>query len=479
MSFIPPAFTPAQATLDRRRIAVLPLQNLSPDPNDEYFADGMTEELISAISNVSGLSVISRTSIMQYKKPSKKLAQIGEDLGAGTILEGSVRKAGNKIRVAVQLIEVKEDKHLWAQNYDRELQDVFAIQSDIAERVARALEVKVLGEERHRLDGRGSKNTEAVALYIKGRSHFNERTEASVRRAIECFEQAGQLDPDFALAYVGLADCYYWLQGPYMSHAEGMAKAKEDLDKALALNPDLGEAHASLGSWFTQMSELRWEEAEDEFRKALELSPSYAPAHYQHAALLAWAGKLDQALYEARKAQELDPVDPATGLRVGMVLYYRREYDQAIEQYKQVLRLQPNLSWPLWWMAFAYIGKGMNDEALNAALKWKEQVADFPSAPGWTKAMLSLLHAAAGRKEEAERLMKEAAAQSSSGERSFPTILAYWYTAMGDIDLAFEYLEKAYEARDEVLLDIKVEPLWDPIRSDPRYTGLLQKLHMS
>lgn len=441
---------------------------MSPDPNDEYFADGMTEELISAISNISGLSVISRTSVMQYKKPGKKLAAIGEDLRVGTILEGSVRKFGNKVRVAVQLIEVKEDKHLWAQNYDRELEDVFAIQSDIAERVAKALEVKVLGEERHRLEGRASKNTEALTLYMKGKSSYDERTEPALRRAIEYFERAVQQDSDFALAYVGLADCYYSLEA-----GEYIPKAKENLDKAIALNPDLGEAHASLGLWLR--NELRWEEAEIELKKALALSPSYALAHSRYASLLCCVGKLDEALYEARKAQELDPLSLRGAFTVGQVLYYRREYDQAIEQWKQILRIEPNDPAALMWLGFAYKAKSMMEEALRMVSKWKEQEGDYPSSPGFNKAILAAAYVWADRKEEAKVIWEEA----ERDPKLPPAGFAYWHTFLGNIDLAFEFLEKACEARDSLLYSIKVEPFWDPLRSDPRFAILLQKLHLS
>jgi len=464
---------------------VLPLQNLSPDPKDEYFADGMTEELISAISNVSGLSVISRTSVMQYKKPGKKLADIGGDLRVGTILEGSVRKFGNRVRIAVQLVDVTEDKHLWAENYDRELEDIFAIQTDIAERVAKALEVKVLGEERHRLEGRASKNTEALTLYMKGRSSYMQPAhlyeESDVRSAIEYFQRAVQQDPNFALAYVGLADCYYFTVAglhstTYGSHAEGLAKAKENLDKALALNPDLGEAHASLGNWLTW--ELKWEEAEVEFRKAIALSPSYTLAHSRYALLLCFVGKLDEALYEARRAEELDPLFLQGTLAIGEVLYYQRKYDQAMEQWKQVLRIEPNYPAALYWLATAYTAKSMMEEALRMFSKWKEQVGDIPRFPGLAKGLLACAYANAGRIEEAKGIFKEGEAEGLSPETS-PVSYAYWYICLANIDLTFEFLDKACEARDVNVFDIKVEPIWDPLRSDPRYAILLQKLRLS
>lgn len=461
-------------SLDRHRVAVLPLENLSPDPNDEYFADGLTEELISTISNVSGLSVISRTSVKQYKKTSKKLAEIGQDLGAGTILEGSVRKAGNKIRVAVQLIEVEEDKHLWAQNYDRDLQDVFAVQSDIAERVAKALEVKVLGEERQRLESRGSRNTDALTLYMKGRSFYEGGTEPGIRKAIEYLEGAVREDPNFALAYVGLADCYYWLAGDYIGRAEGQSKAKQNLNKALHLNPDLGEAHAVLGLWLTL--ELSWQEAENECRKGLELSPSNAHGHSRYALLLNCVGRLDEALREARRALELDPISPQYGSRVGEVLYNKRDYDGALDQFKQVLRTEPNYPYALIWMGFVYLSKSMPEEALEWVLKWKEGEGDYPRSPGFTKGMVAYFYAHAGRREEAITMFNQA---FESDPGLTPIAHAHFNIAIGNIDVAFEFLEKAYDARDPQLYDLKVFPLFDPIRSDPRFTALVQKLNLA
>lgn len=348
------------------------------------------------------------------------------------------------------------------------------IQSDIAERVAKVLEVKVLGEERQRLEGRASKNAEALILYMKGRSSFNEGTEPGVRKAIEYFEGAVQQDSGFALGYVGLADCYYSLDVEVLEeYREYIAKAKKNLDKAIALNSDLGEAHASLGLWLR--NELRWEEAEIELKKALALSPSYALAHSRYASLLCCVGKLDEALYEARKAQELDPLSLRGAFTVGQVLYYRREYDQAIEQWKQILRIKPNDAGTLMWLGFAYKAKSMMEEALRMVSKFYEQAGDDPSSPGFNKFILAAAYVWASRKEEAKAIQKEAERDPKLPPASF----AYWHTFLGNIDLAFEFLEKACEARDSLLYSIKVEPFWDPLRSDPRFAILLQKLRLA
>jgi adenylate cyclase len=462
--------TASSMKLDTRRIAVLPFANISPDPGDEYFADGMTEELITSLSGVKELTVIARTSVMKYKTGTKGVDEIGRELNVGTLVEGSVRKAGHRIRVAVQLVNSNTGGHLWAQNYDRELEDVFAIQSDIAERVAKALEVKVLGEERSRLEGRASKNTEALTLYMKGRASINEGTEPSVRRAIEYLERAVQQDSDFALAYVGLADCYYILTGGWhMSWSEGLAKAKENLDKAMALNPQLGEAHALLGLWLR--NELRWKEAEAEFKIALQLSPSYALAHNRYAALLYSVRRLDEALYEARKAEELDPLSLSFMGRVAWVLYYRREFEQAIEQCNRILRMEPTHDDALITTFLAYVHKSALNQAETCFSKLREVLGGLHGTKAWLGAFL----AAIGRTDEAKAMIKEAERDPESS----PVAFAYYHTFLGNVDLAFDFLDKACEARDAYLYDIKVDPSWDRLRSDTRFAVLLQKLHLS
>lgn len=459
--------------LDRRRIAVLPFASMSPDPNDEYFADGITEEIIATVSNIRNLAVISRTSVMQYKGTKKNLTEIGRELRAGSVLEGSVRKSGNRVRITVQLLDAVEDKHLWAESYDRQLRDVFSVQSEISERVAKALELRMSGEERHRLEGRESKNTEALILYMKGRSLYREQTETSLRKAIEYFQRAVEQDPNFALAYVGLADCHYSLAGGGMTlKSEGLAKAKENLDTALKINPEIGEAHSLLGSW--RRYELKWEEAEEEFKKALSLSPSYPNAHAGYAGLLISVGRLDEALDEARKAQELDPLSPLAGFRVGQAFYYRREYDKAIEQWSSVMRTDPNYHLPLLWISFAQIATSKMEDAAAMIFKWADREGDLPGSPANTKWFLAVAHWLLGQKGKAEALKTEA----ENLEKAPPTYYAYWHMFNGDKDKAFESLEKACDEQDSILFDIKVDPLWDPLRSDPRYSAILQKLRL-
>src|SRR5437667_4800063 len=267
-----------EPSLDPRRIAILPFANLSADPNDRYFADGMTEELISTVSRIGELSVISRTSVMRYKDTIMPIGDIGRELSAGSLLEGSVRKAGNKVRITTQLIDAKNDKHLWAQSYDRDLTDIFAIQGDIAEQVAGALKVKLLSKEKEALEQKPTGSPESYSLYLKGRYFWNERTRESVKKASRYFEEAVRLDPNFALAYSGLADCYLIQEDRgWASHSEAGPLAKRHAEKALELKGDLAEAHASLGLALYNQWDLAG--AERELKQAIALKPNYSTAH--------------------------------------------------------------------------------------------------------------------------------------------------------------------------------------------------------
>src|SRR2546428_217071 len=282
--------------MDKHRIIVLPLANISSDPRDEYFADGLTEELISSISNISELSVISRTSAMTYKGTSKKVGDIGKELDVGSVLEGSVRKSGNRMRIAVQLIDARDDKHLWAQNYDREFDDVFAVQSDIAKKVADALRVRILPGETRQIEKKPTNNSEAYGLYLKGRYLWNKRTKEALLKAIQYFTEATKKDPNFARAYVGLADCYIIMENwGYLTTAEASPKSKMYVTRALELDDSIAEAHVSRAS-ILMAQEWDVEGAEREFKRAIELNPSYATAHHWYGnGLLAPQGRFDEA----------------------------------------------------------------------------------------------------------------------------------------------------------------------------------------
>ncbi|HEY6283484.1 MAG TPA: adenylate/guanylate cyclase domain-containing protein, partial [Nitrososphaerales archaeon] len=350
------------ARLLKTRVAILPFANFSPDPNDTYFADGITEEIISTASGVSGLSVISRTSVMGYKGSTKKVKEIGRELDAGSILEGSFRKAGDKIRVTAQLIDVDSDTHVWAQNYDRMFRDIFDVQTDIANSIANALKVKILPGERERIERPPTESVEAYALYLKGRHYWNERTEASMRTAIKYFEKALERDHRFALAYAGIADCYLVLVGHgYMKRSEGHPKAMESLTAAIGFNESLGEAHAALGSLL--QGEWKWTEAEREFKRALQLSPSYATGHHWYSQSLASQGKIEEAIAEIEKAHQLDPNSLQILSTLGIWTFYAGDVDKAIEIQERVLAIDPDFLPGLANIFYPFVSKNMLTEA--------------------------------------------------------------------------------------------------------------------
>src|SRR5437899_8610567 len=329
---VPKGLTESEETaLDPRRIAILPFANLSADPNDKYFADGMTEELISSVSRISELSVISRTSVMRYKDTIMPIGDIGRELSAGTLLEGSVRKAGNKVRITTQLIDAKNDRHLWAQSYDRDLTDIFAVQGDIAEQVAGALKVKLLSKEKEALEQKPTGSAESYSLYLKGRYFWNERTRESVKKAIRYFEEAVRLDPNFALAYSGLADCHLVLEDRgWTSHAEAGPLTKGYAEKALELDRDLAEAHASLGLVLDEQWDLAG--AEKELKRAIELNPNYATAHQWYSIMLASTDRQEEGIAEVRMALRLDPASAIVNMNLANQLLSTVRFDEPVKQ---------------------------------------------------------------------------------------------------------------------------------------------------
>ncbi len=462
-----------RASLDPHRLAILPLVNMTNDPNDEYFADGMTEEMISTLSNISGLAVISRTSTMQYKGAKKNLVDIGRELGAGTLLEGSVRKAGNRVRITVQLLDASEDKHLWAQSYDRELQDIFAVQSDIAARVAEALKVRLLENEAAKINRKPTENTEAYMLYLKGRQYWNKRSESAVRRAIEYFQLAIDGDPNFALAFVGIADCWSVIESwRYASSSEAVPKMKQAVLRALKLDSTLAEAHTTYALELA-LYEWKWEEAELEFKRAIELNPNYATAHHWYSySVLRFTRRLDEALKEAQKALELDPLAPVMSLNMGQTLYFREQYDEAIEHYQKALSIDPNF-------LLAYLGQAqchMESSRYDKGIELFETY--LPRLNTETRAKLALagVYGTGGRIEDARRLLAEVD-RAEDKEQIPPVEFADAYFGLGETDRMFEYLDRAAVRRDTALLWTLIDPSFvKRYRSDPRFLAIKGKV---
>jgi TolB-like protein len=463
-----------------RRIAVLPLANISQDPNDDYFADGMTEELISAVSKVNELSVISRTSVMQYKNQNKRVIDIGHDLGVGTLLEGSVRKVGNRVRISAQLIDVQSDRHLWAESYDRELEDIFAIQSDIASNVAKALEVQLVAREGQQLQRKGTENTEAYTLYLKGRYFLNGGTLDWLKKALDQFERAIEKDSTYAQAHSGLADSYLLIgrRGDVQPNV-AYPKAIEYASKALVLDKGLAEPHATLGA-IRQEYEWKWKEAENEFKRAIELNPSYATAHNYYALFLGHVGRFEEGIEEAKRAQELDPLSPRIHSGASEEYLFARKYENAIEAAEKSLEIDPNFGPGHAAIAEALVQKGMYAEAIGEF----EQAGKLFGAQAWM-GRLGHAHAISGRTAEAMRILdelKSRSTQTPSGNPFLPPApyasldIGLVYIGLGDKEQAVNWLEKARDEHTAEVVHFKCEPIYESIRGEARFRELLKSI---
>jgi len=454
----------------RERIAVLPFRNFSPDQSDEYFADGMTEEVISSVSRTRGLRVIARTSVMKYKGSGRSISEIGRELNVGNILEGSVRKAGDKLRINVQLVETSNEEPRWSQEYDREMRDVFEIQSDIAKKVAEALRMQVAGIQ-HQEPGGASTDPDAYVSYLRGRQLWNRRTKEDLERAIAFFEKALDVDPGYAQAYTGLADSYAALALlEFKAPNDVYPKAKDAVGRALSLNPDLAEAHTSLGLVRFQY-DWNWKGAEEEFRKSIEINPSYAPAHHFYADYLKAMGRFDEALSEIRKAQELDPLSLAISTGVGHVLYLSGQYDQAIQQYRKAIDLDPTFLATHIWFGRPYLEKGMFREAISEL----ETAVRLSGESTIALAMLGHGLASAGRTEDASRILEKLKVRSRS-----QYVPSYWiaviYNGFRDREQTMLWMKKAFDERSSWLVWSNVEPRFSWLRAEPDFAQLLKKM---
>ena len=460
--------------VDAKKIAVLPFANMSPDPADSYFADGITEEVISTLSGLSGLRVISRTSVMGYKGTTKKAKDIGRELEVGSLLEGSLRKAGSRIRVTVQLISVSEDEHVWAQSYDRELDDIFAVQSDIAKQVVEALRVRILKPEVGRLDRTPTLSTKAYTSYLIGRYHWNKRTVESIQKAIESFEQAVMEDNNFALGYAGLADCHEILATNWeLDKTNNHNMAKAQLTKALELEPDLAEAHATRGLLLS--GDFGFREAEKEFRKAIELKPSYASAHFWLYLLLNAQSRDDEAFNEIEKAVELDPISPIINSSLGHFYVHKRDYEKAIEIHKKTSDLDPSNPFYHYILALDYGKLKRFDEAkgeMRLAVELSRE-----SYPHFEKVAEANLAYLVGDKQLVRRLLPELEALPAGGMMGSraPHIAAFFFW-LGEKEKGFEWLERSYSNKDFLLIMLKDDERFDSVRTDMRFVDFFRRI---
>jgi TolB-like protein/Tfp pilus assembly protein PilF len=453
-------------------VAVLPFVNLSSDKENEYFSDGLTDDLINALTKVQGLRVVARSSAFQFKGKSPDIRAVGRQLNVATVLEGSVQKSGGRLRITAQLSSVADGYHLWSETYDRQLQDVFAVQDEISHAIVRALEVRVAGAL-GKLVSSPTADLDAYNHYLEGRFHLNQWRLESVRKGIEDFQQAIAKDPGYAPAYAGLADCYTWLAAFGWSPArEDMPRAREAATRALQLDESLAAAHVSLG-YVKAFYDWDWPGAEREFTRALQLNPGDPDGHFAYS--LTWLtprGRLDQALDEIGRALVLDPLSPYKITAAGMIYRDRRDYDRAKERFRKAIELDP-----AFYLAYDEL-RGLdceNGRFDEAAAVTQAMHAVLPSASDTgTRAYIAARH---GRKAEA-RALAEAWNQEAqrAGKHDISCVIAEVYAAMGDKERAIQWLNKAYEERSPMLAYVKVMSCYDSLHSDPRFKALVKRI---
>lgn len=430
-----------------KTVAVLPFADISPEKDNRYFSDGLTEEIIAKLSRLRGVRVVSRTSVMHYERAGKSMKQIAAELGVQFVLEGSVRKHGSDLRISTQLIDAEQDTSLWGETFNGTMDQIFDIQENVASRIVKALRVRLTPDEKRILKRRATQNTEAYQLYLKGRFFWNKRSADGLRTAIRYFEEAIEKDSRYALAWAGIADSYNLL-----SEAEGILRrdtypmARAAVEKALALDDQLAEAHASLASLLL-LNDWDFRNAEKEFKSALSLKANYATTHHWYAEYLSVQGKMEEALEQISLAAELDPLSAAIMKDKGVLLYYARDYAGAIEHARKAFELDPHFAPAHRLLSLAYQGKGMFTEAIAENQRWGEVTGNELEA----RVALAQCHAAAGNRESALSLIENLDPNTLPGGNLFRGI-ALVYAALGETDLAFTWLDRAFEKRGEALL---------------------------
>ncbi len=456
-----------------RSIAVLPFVNASPDADNEYLSDGITDELIDALAKISGLRVSSRTSVFALKGKPLDVRAVGALLGTSVVLEGTVRKAGDRLRITAQLTSTDDGRLLWSQRYDRQLVDVFAIQDEIAATIVNTLRATMFADVSEHVARRYTENIQAYGLYLKGRYEWNKRTQEGVAAAIHYFERAIAEDPAYAPAYAGLSDSYS-LDVDYRSIPvhQSYQRAKEYARKALALDESVPTAHASL-AWALFIYDWQWDEAEREFRRAIELNPRYASAHQWFAFLLAARGQHDAALVEGHTALELDPASVSIRRAVGWLYYYARRFGQAREHLARAIEMNPTAV-----ETYRMLGStvALQGDVAEAERVLREALT-LEGAAAYSKATLGWLLARSGRREDALALLRELDAARAQGYVS-PVAFAILHIGLGNLSQALDWSERAYDERRGWLAYVNVNPIFDPLRHEPRYAALVKRMRL-
>jgi TolB-like protein/Flp pilus assembly protein TadD len=464
---------PASANGGIRSLAVLPLQNFSGNPEQDYLSDGMTEALIARLSAIHSLRVISRTSAMQFKGTRKSVPAIGKELNVDAVIEGSVLRSGDKIRITVQLIRADTDEHLWSGTYDRELQDVLALQSDVTQGIAGHIESAVTGGRRGSPVAPRTVAPDVYEAYLKGRFALHKNTQVGFKEAITHFEQAINGQATFAPAYAGLADAYSQLGLVFFgaSPLEVRPKVLAAARKALELDPELAEAHVLLAD--ALQKNWQWTEAETEYKQAIALSPSDDDAHASFAYWFLCQGRTQEALSWARRAQELDPL-ALHGIEVGWILFHARRYDEAIQELRTVLTIEPENPMALWFLGFSFIGAEQFDQAIQVL----EKTANVSHRSSAVLGVLVHAYAGAGRRTEALRVLGELHQRRQTGYVP-PAAFLNAYLGLGDTENAFVWMGRAAEERSNIMQFLKVHPFFDSVRGDPRFAEYLRRANFS
>lgn len=467
----PPAAMPSA---EEKSIAVLPFTNMSADADNDYFCDGLSEEILDSLTKIEGLKVAARTSAFSFKGKNIDAGHIGNALRVNHVLEGSVRRSGNRLRISVQLVNASDGYHLWSERYDREMDDVFAIQDEITMATVDALKLKLFGREKANVLKRHTEKADAYQLYLRGRFFWNKRTPEGIQKAVEYFEQAIEKDPNYALAYSGLADCYnsfgYSFDFGMLSTREVIPKAKAAAVRALEIDDSLAEAHTSL-AYAKQLFDWDWAAAESGFTRALKLNPNYTNANHWYSHFLMAMGRLDESLIQSLRAIELDPLNLVMHTHLGWHYLFARQYDQAISQLKATLTLDPSYAMAQWYLALAYQLRGEFDQA---AIEF-DKTGSLLEGNAIVEADIAHFYAASGQFEKAELKIAELEELSKKIYVS-PFAIALIHIGLSDKERAFQLLDSAFDDRSDMLVYLKVDPRLDTLRADERFDHLLKKM---
>ncbi|MEE9466651.1 MAG: tetratricopeptide repeat protein, partial [Candidatus Neomarinimicrobiota bacterium] len=459
-----PAIKPGEIT----RLAVLPFANLMNDPQQDYFVDGMHDALLTELSKLGALTVISRQSVMRYKGSDKSLGEIARELQAHALIEGSVLRAGDDVRINVQLIEAAADRHLWADVFDRKLENVLALHSDVARAIAGEIKVTLTPEEETRLVAARPVNPETYELYLKGMFYMNKGTPESFQRGIAYLNETIENDPEYAPAYAGLAYYYNMQLGfSFLAPGETGPQAKAAAMRALEIDSTIADARAVL-AYVLFSYDWDWEAAEKEYIRVFEINPNDVGAHQGYALFLLAMGRFDEAMVEIRRAQELDPLNLMYSTFEGFILFFARQYDLAISQLRKPLEMDPNFVPAHMFLSMCYTAKGLYKEA-----KAEVQIIEELAGEAYSFPYISVLVSSRSEALEAINTLEKFSGQIYVGGVHYATV----YASIGEMDQAFQWLEKAYEQRDNWLQYLKVAPRWDPIRDDPRYADLMRRMN--